>query len=70
MQNWPWANVKVQKGHTMVNIELVQDIDVENTTIKLQKYRQFMKSYTLIKVPPAQPKGRSEIKMAILQVLV
>ncbi len=61
----------------MVNIELVQDIDVENTTIKLQKYRQFMKSYTLIKVPPAQattiplqPKGRSEIKMAILQVLV
>ncbi len=33
---WPWASVKVQKSHTKINIKLVQDFDVENTTIKLQ----------------------------------
>ncbi len=33
---WPWANLKVQKGHTKINIEFVRDIDVENTTIQLQ----------------------------------
>ncbi len=33
---WLWAILKVQKGHTKVNIELIQDFDVENTTIKLQ----------------------------------
>ncbi len=33
---WPWSSLKVQKGHTYVNIELFQDFDVENSTIKLQ----------------------------------
>ncbi len=33
---WPWASLKVQKGHIKVNIELIQDVYVENTTIKLQ----------------------------------
>ncbi len=33
---WPWASLKVQKGHTKINIELIRDLDVENTTIKLQ----------------------------------
>ncbi len=33
---WHWDSLKVQKGHTMINIELIQDFDVENTTIKLQ----------------------------------
>ncbi len=33
---WPWASLKVQKGHTKINIKLIQDFDVENTTIKLQ----------------------------------
>ncbi len=33
---WPWATLKVQKGHTKINIELIRDFDVENTTIKLQ----------------------------------
>ncbi len=32
---WPWASLKVQKGHTKINIELIHDFDVENT-IKLQ----------------------------------
>ncbi len=31
---WHWASLKVQKGHTKINIELIRDIDVENT-IKL-----------------------------------
>ncbi len=33
---WPWASLKVQKGHTKITIDLIQDFDVENTTIKLQ----------------------------------
>ncbi len=33
---WPWASFKVQKGHTKINIELIRDFDVENSTIKLQ----------------------------------
>ncbi len=33
---WPWASLKVRKGHTKINIELIRDFDVENTTIKLQ----------------------------------
>ncbi len=33
---WLWASLKVQKSHTKVNIELIQDFDVENTNIKLQ----------------------------------
>ncbi len=31
-----WGSLKVQNGHTKVNIKLIQDFDVENTTIKLQ----------------------------------
>ncbi len=33
---WPWASLKVQKGHTKINIQLICDFDVENTTINLQ----------------------------------
>ncbi len=33
---WPWASLKVQKGHTKINIKLIRDFDVENTTFKLQ----------------------------------
>ncbi len=33
---WPWASLKVQKDHTKINIKLIRDFDVENTTIKLQ----------------------------------
>ncbi len=33
---WPWASLKVQKGHTKVNVELVRAFDVENIHVKLQ----------------------------------
>ncbi len=33
---WPWASLKVQKGHTKINVKLVRDVDVENIPIKLQ----------------------------------
>ncbi len=33
---WPWASLKVQKGHTKVNVELVQDFYVEIIHVKLQ----------------------------------
>ncbi len=33
---WSWASLKVQKGHTKINIKLISNFDVENTTIKLQ----------------------------------
>ncbi len=33
---WPWASLKVPKGHTKVNVDLVQDCFVENIHVKLQ----------------------------------
>ncbi len=33
---WSWASLKVQKGHTKVNVELVRHFDVEKIPIKLQ----------------------------------
>ncbi len=33
---WPWASLKVLKGHIKVNVELVRDFDVENIHVKLQ----------------------------------
>ncbi len=33
---WPWASLKVWKGHTKVNVELVRDFYVENIHVKLQ----------------------------------
>ncbi len=33
----PFEHDLVQKGQTKVNIELVQDFDVENVSVKLQK---------------------------------
>ncbi len=33
---WPWASLKVWICHTKVNIELIQDFDVENTSFTLQ----------------------------------
>ncbi len=32
---WPWVSLRVQKGHTKVNITLLVDFDVENIPIKL-----------------------------------
>ncbi len=31
---WPWASLKVQKGHTKVNVELVRDFYAENIHVK------------------------------------
>ncbi len=33
---WPWASLKIQKGHTKVNVELVRDFYIENICVKLQ----------------------------------
>ncbi len=33
---WPWASLKVQKGHTNVNVKLVRDFYAENIHVKLQ----------------------------------
>ncbi len=33
---WPWASLKVQKGHIKVNVNLVRDFYVENIHVKLQ----------------------------------
>ncbi len=35
---WPWASLKVQNGHTKVNVELVRDFYVENIHIKLEHH--------------------------------
>ncbi len=33
---WFWASLKVQKGHTKVSDDYMQDIDLENIPVKLQ----------------------------------
>ncbi len=33
---WPWASLKVRKGHTKFNVKLIQDFYVENIHVKLQ----------------------------------
>ncbi len=33
---WPWASLKIHKGHTKVNVKLFRDFDVENIPINLQ----------------------------------
>ncbi len=44
----PWASLKVHKGHTKVNVQLVRDFDVENIPINLQHnkaiYEQLLRS--------------------------
>ncbi len=35
---WPWASLKVQKGHKKVIIERIQYVDVKNISIKLKHY--------------------------------
>ncbi len=54
---WPWACLKVQKGHTKVNVELVWDFYVENIHVKLQHdtgnlWRAI--AFTRLRTPPAQ----------------
>ncbi len=34
---WPWVRLKIQKGHTNVNIELVRDFDVKNILISIEQ---------------------------------
>ncbi len=34
----PWVSLKIHKGHTKVNVKLVQDFDIENIPINLQHY--------------------------------
>ncbi len=42
---WPWASLKVRKGHTKFNVKLIWDFDVENIPIKLQpRQRQYPSS--------------------------
>ncbi len=33
---WPWARLKVHKGHPKVNVKLVRYFDVENISVNLQ----------------------------------
>ncbi len=33
---WPWASLKVRKGHTKFNVALIRDFYVENIHVKLQ----------------------------------
>ncbi len=33
---WQWASLKVQKGHTKVNIKLIRGFDVENIVLTLK----------------------------------
>ncbi len=71
---WPSASLKVEKGHTKVNMELVQDLDVENTSnTKYYKvttwYRQFMKSYRVHKVPDAACLPSAKATTILLQPL-
>ncbi len=54
---WPWASLKVQKVHTKVNAELVQDFYVENIHVKLQHdtgnlWRVI--TYTRFRTPPTR----------------
>ncbi len=55
---WPWARLKVRKGHTKVNVELVRDFYVENIDVKLQhdtgNLRRVISS-TRFQTPPASP---------------
>ncbi len=54
---WPWTSLKVQKGHTKVNVELVRDLYVENIHVKLQHdtgYLQRVIASTRFRTPPAQ----------------
>ncbi len=38
MAAWYWASLKVQIGHTKVNVERHLDIGVENISVKLHVY--------------------------------
>ncbi len=51
---WHWASLKVQKGHTKVNVELVRDFYVENIHVfKVTTwYMQSTKCYRVYKVLP------------------
>ncbi len=59
---WPWASLKVQKGHTKVNVELVQTFYVENIHVKLQHdtgnlWRVI--ELTRFQTPPAHPPAQA-----------
>ncbi len=49
---WPWVVLKVQIGHTKVNIELIQDFDMDKYQVTTW-YMQFAKSSNVHKIPDA-----------------
>ncbi len=73
---WPWASLKVQKGHTKVNVEFIQDFYVENIHVKLHdtgnlrkviaftKSSQMLPSWKFIKVTQRSRSNLVEILMS------
>ncbi len=54
---WWWASLKVQKGHTKVNVELIRDLYVQNIHVKLQHNTGNLRrviAFTRFQTPPAQ----------------
>ncbi len=52
---WPWASLKVQKGHTKVNVNFVRDFYVENIHVKLQHDTGNLRrviAFTRFRIPP------------------
>ncbi len=47
---WPWASLKIHKGHTKVNVKLIRDFDVDHITINLQHDKPI---YCVHRVPDA-----------------
>ncbi len=39
-----WSRLKVQKGHTKVNIKLIQDFDVKKITVNLENTEELSHS--------------------------
>ncbi len=55
---WPWASLKVRKGQTKVNVELVRDFYAENIDIKLQHDTGNLRrviAFTRFRTAPASP---------------
>ncbi len=52
----PWSSLKVQKGHTKVNVEVVRDSYVENIHVKLHDTGNLWRviAFTRFRTPPAQ----------------
>ncbi len=67
---WPWANLKVWKGYTKVNIEPIRYVDVENIPpIKLQHHtRQYLRSYCVHKA--SWPLGSLKVQKGHIKVTI